>query len=141
MEPRHMLWRAWAIACAIGAASCSSESGGGAAATFPMTVTTDSGALRVVITATPNPPVVGTNEFDFVVTRTSDGSAVDGVSLAVQPFMPAMDHGTSVPMVTPLGGGRYRVENVYTFMPGLWELETTVSGSVSDHASPEFQVR
>jgi hypothetical protein len=130
---------ALALAFALGATACSSGSSQSAAG-FPMTVTTDSGALHLVLTATPNPPVVGTNEFDLTVTKAADGSPVDGLTVSVQPFMPAMDHGTSAPTVTAMGGGHYRVENVYTFMPGLWELETTVSGSVSDHVSPEFQI-
>jgi hypothetical protein len=55
--------------------------------------------------------------------------------------MPAMGHGSSVePVTTAKGNGTYVLDNVYLFMAGHWELRTTFSGSVTDRATPSFDV-
>jgi hypothetical protein len=33
------------------------------------------------------------------------------------------------------------VTDVHLFMPGTWELETTFSGPLSDHATPTFELQ
>jgi hypothetical protein len=104
------------------------------------TAISDSGSLHLSLTGNPSPLVVGNNEVDFLVTD-SAGGPVDGLVVTVQPFMPAMDHGTASTTVVPMGGGRYRVEGIYTFMPGRWILETTFAGPVHDHATPFFEIQ
>jgi hypothetical protein len=55
--------------------------------------------------------------------------------------MPLMGHGSSVtPLVKETGGGVYEVSDVVLFMPGLWELRTTLTGEVSDHVAPQFEI-
>ena len=105
-----------------------------------MMVTSDSKALNVELSASP-PPTVGTNTVELTVTRVSDGAPEDGLTVAIAPWMPAMDHGTSTPTVTSEGGGKYRVTDLYLFMPGTWVLRTSFSGSMSDHAEPEFEIQ
>jgi hypothetical protein len=105
-----------------------------------VTVQSDSRELRLALTGSPSPLVVGNDEVDLAVTR-ADGTPVDGLTVTVKPFMPAMDHGTSDATVTPTGHGHYRAQNVYMFMPGRWLLETTISGPVEDHATPAFEVQ
>jgi hypothetical protein len=122
-------------------AACSSSTDTSSVGTFPMTVTSDSGSLRVELTSTPNPPVVGTNSVEITVTRASDGATQEGLSLDVVPWMPAMQHGTSTPTVTAEGGGKYLVSDLYFFMAGTWVLRTTFSGPVSDHAEPTFELQ
>ena len=52
-----------------------------------------------------------------------DGSPVDGLEVAVEPFMPAMGHGTSTPTLHAAeGNGKYLLTEVYLYMPGVWEL-------------------
>jgi len=104
------------------------------------TAISDSGALHLAMIGHPNPLVVGSNEVDFLVTDAT-GSPVDGLSMTVVPFMPAMDHGTASTTVVPTGGGHYRVEGIYTFMPGRWILETTFAGPIDDHATPSFEIQ
>lgn len=130
-------WLALGLVGALGGCSGAPSD----ASAFPLTVTSDRGALRATFTANPDPPIVGTNEIDVDVTRASDGSAVDGLTITVAPFMPAMDHGTSGATVTPTGHGHYRVQDVYLFMPGRWELETSFTGPVQDHAAPSFELQ
>lgn len=108
---------------------------------FPLSVTSDSHALHIDMTASPDPPVVGTDTLELTITSAADGSPQDGLSVALAPYMPSMGHGTSATTVTPEGGGKYLVSEVYLFMPGVWELKTTITGPISDHAEPAFQLQ
>jgi YtkA-like len=128
------------LAALVLCAGCSSASGSSGSGSFPISVMSDSKSLHVELAASP-PPVVGTNTVELTVTRVNDGAPQDGLDVAVVPWMPAMDHGTSSPTVTPEGGGKYRVTELYLFMPGTWVLKTSFSGSVSDHAEPEFEIQ
>jgi hypothetical protein len=136
---RHALAVA-ALLCA----ACSSAAPASGPASFPSsaytTATSDSGALVVDVRTSPQPPSRGTDTIQLTVTQASDGSAVDGLTLSVQPWMPAMDHGTSTPTVTAQGGGVYLVTEVYLYMPGVWELRTSVSGPMTDHATPQLSI-
>lgn len=135
----------WAWFAGIALLGCGSQahSEDGAATESEMIVTSTSGLLRVSArTLDDEPPVRGANPFDIEVIRADDGAAMDGLSLTVTPWMPAMGHGTSVrPTVTAIGDGGYRADNVFLFMPGLWELRVSITGSVQDDAAPRFQIR
>ncbi len=113
--------------------------------TFPVdaytTAPSNSGALVIDVRTSPQPPSRGTNDVQLTVTRASDGTPVDGLSLDVEPLMPAMGHGTSKTTVTPEGGGVYLVTEVYLYMPGVWELRTGISGAATDHANPQLTVQ
>jgi hypothetical protein len=124
--------------------------GGGGADTGPVsadaasTVTTDSGTYRVSVHSAPDAaPTRGVNTLQMVVTRVSDGAPADGLALEVVPWMPAMGHGASVkPSVhAEAQPGVFTVANVNLFMPGLWEIRTTIGGSASDHVTPTFEIR
>jgi hypothetical protein len=140
-----MMSRALILATLALVASCSSESSGdGANASFPddpiATDTTPGGLHVVVRTAPSQPPPRGTCTVELTVTDAS-GAPKDGLTLDVVPWMPAHAHGASVrPTVVAKGGGNYLVTNVSLFMPGEWELRTTIAGPVSDHAAPKIVV-
>ncbi len=69
-------------------------------------------------------------------------SPATNLAIAVKPWMPAMNHGSSAtPTITPEGHGKYLVSEVYLFMPGRWEMRTSFSGGVTDHAAPAFDIR
>ncbi len=125
-----------AVAVAAGVAACSSA-GSPDAQAFPLQVDSNSGALH----ADPEPPARGSNALELTITRTSDGAPVDGLSLEVEPWMPAMNHGTSAkPVVVSEGGGRYLVSELYLYMPGRWELRTTMTGPMTDEVTPALQI-
>jgi hypothetical protein len=106
-----------------------------------VTATSTHGTLSVAVRTSPQPPSVGIDEGELTVTDSTTGAPVDGLSLSVVPFMPAMGHGTSlVPTVTPLGHGKYQVENLELFMAGDWELRTSLKGSVTDTVNPVLYV-
>jgi YtkA-like protein len=106
-----------------------------------VTTTGTSGVLSVAVRTSPQPPPRGTVPVQLSVTRTSDATPVDGLMLQVRPWMPAHDHGSSiVPTVADQGQGKYLVTNVDFFMPGHWELQTSISGPATDYAAPAFDI-
>jgi hypothetical protein len=104
-------------------------------------VASSSGALQLAVFTDPQPPASGKVTVRYVITDVSSSRPVEGLSISVVPWMPAMGHGTSVtPTVSPLGAGVYDVSNVYLFMPGEWQLRTTLAGGANDSAVPSFTV-
>src|SRR5215467_10646134 len=102
------------LLAALGAASCACSSGSaGGTGSFPaaplVTVTGDSGRLRIALWTEPSqPPQRGTNSVKLTVTDATTGAAIDGLALDVVPWMPAMAHGTSLtPSVAAQGAGTY----------------------------------
>jgi len=128
-----------ALALLVG---CSDATGGtphGGAAT---SVLSDSGALHLTLRASPEDvPVRGNNQLALDVRRADSEEPVEGLSLSMVPFMPAMGHGSSVvPRCSEQGGGHYRCDDVVLAMPGLWELRTTFGGTASDSVVFRFDV-
>jgi YtkA-like len=104
------------------------------------TMMTDHGLLHLDVLPTPDPPIRGDDVVEVAVTD-ANGAPVDGLTLDAQPWMPSHGHGTSVvPTVTPEGGGRYRIDHVYLYMAGTWELRLSFSGTESDTATPAFDI-
>jgi hypothetical protein len=133
------------LVVALGPVACACSSGAQTPMTFSadayLTTTGDAGALSVQVRTSPQPPQRGTIGVELTVTNVSDGGPRDGLALAVVPWMPADNHGTSiVPVVTAEGQGKYLLTDVDLFMPGHWELRTTFSGPVMDRAVPAFDV-
>lgn len=131
-------------ALAVCAVACSSAAPATGAATFPadayITTTSASGALNIEVRTSPQPPSRGVNHVELTITSASDGTPRDGLTIDVRPWMPSMGHGSSQPTVTPEGGGKYLASEVYLYMPGTWELRTTISGVLTDHATPSVAV-
>jgi hypothetical protein len=106
--------------------------------TFPAAPLTSlvsaSGALHVDVRSSPlQPPIVGNTWWSYTFTEEATGKPVTGLSLDVVPWMPAMGHGTStVPSVSNTGGGVYVIEDVELFMPGQWDLRTSIAGPEDD---------
>jgi hypothetical protein len=90
-------------------------------------LTKAAGTMTVkLVEAKPGPPVKGNNELTLEVLDAS-GQPVDGATVTVTPWMPDHAHGSAVkPTVTPTGGGRYHVTDVYLAMAGLWQIKVDV---------------
>jgi hypothetical protein len=136
---RLLRWAALAAACA-GCSSGTGPSGGFPASPFS-TVMTDSGMLRVEVRTSPQPPSRGGIDAELTITDATTGAPRDGLTLQMRPWMPAMNHGAIMATITPEGGGKYLATEVDLFMAGLWELRTTISGPVSDHVAPQFEIQ
>jgi hypothetical protein len=139
-QARGVVGSVWlAVACA----ACSSGSTS-PPASFPpspfLSTTSESGALQVELRTSPQPPAQGLIDAQLVVTRISDGTPGDGLTLAIQPWMPAMNHGSVPPSVTAQETGKYLVTNLDLYMAGRWQLRTNVSGVMTDHVTPDFSI-
>jgi hypothetical protein len=104
-----------------------------------MQLASESGRYLIEVSSDPNPTARGVNTVMFTVTD-DGGAPMPQLALDVQPWMPSHNHGTSVqPTVVNMNGGTYRIDNVYFFMAGHWELRTTFTES-GDHVVPVFDV-
>jgi hypothetical protein len=96
------------------------------------------------VRTSPQPPGRGTNYVELTVLGATDKVPRSGLTLSVKPWMPAMNHGTSiVPKVSSAGdagAGTYLISDVDLFMPGLWQLRTTITGSMTDDVAPAFEI-
>jgi hypothetical protein len=135
-----------AVGLAIASLGCASEDTGSAgAASFPndalLTVTSQTGNLHIDLRTAPDqPPSRGVASVEYRVADVNQ-TPVDGLTISVVPWMPDMGHGASTtPTVQAMGNGRYVITNVELFMPGRWDLRTTISGSSDDSVTPEFQI-
>ena len=101
----------------------------------------DSGKVHVELRTRPDqPPSRGVENLSLAVTDEA-GVPLDGLTIDVVPWMPAMGHGASVkPQVTALGNGHYTVDNVDFVMPGQWQIRITFSGAIEDHAISVLQI-
>jgi hypothetical protein len=107
-----------------------------------VSTTSAAGSLTLDVRTSPQPPIQGLQEAQLVVTDTKSGAPVDGLSITVVPWMPAMGHGTSLlPTVLPKGGGVYEIDQLSLFMAGEWELRLTFTGPTNDTANPAFEVQ
>ncbi len=130
------------------ALGCSVDPGSSAPATFPAeaftTLTSDSGALSIEVrTAPEQPPTRGLSTVEYRITEASNPAhAAEGLDLTIVPWMPDMGHGASItPSVMAEGDGRYVISDVELYMPGKWELRTTIAGASNDSAMPTFEIQ
>ena len=138
---RPVLAGAAALAIAVAACSSGSEGPPSFGQQAFMTTTGASGALRVELRTSPQPPSRGTIAAQLVVTSATDGTPQDGLDIAIQPWMPAMNHGAIAPTITPQGNGTYLVTDLDLYMPGNWQLRTKISGPVTDSVAPAFEIQ
>lgn len=125
---------------------CSGEAGTpGQSSAFPeeayATVPGEQGRATVEVrTAPTQPPHRGLVTVEYRISDAA-GMPLDGLDLEVVPWMPAMGHGASTdPVVEAQGEGRYLASKVSLFMPGGWELRSTIKGPVEDRAIITFQI-
>ncbi len=96
------------------------------------TTAATSGDLAIVAAFEPPGPRLGENTLRVEVRHLDDAPAEDA-TVTVTPWMPAHGHGSPrTPVVTPLGAGRYRADDVVLHMPGTWQL--TVRAEAGEHA-------
>ena len=68
----------------------------------------------------------------------SAGKPLDNAIVAIDGGMPEHNHGMPTqPIVTPLGSGDYRAEDMKFQMPGWWTVTVTVTDTVSGAVQPD----
>lgn len=124
------------LVCACSAASADTS------ATPYAVLDTGTGAFHLEVRTSPDqPPTHGVLVVDLTVTD-KRAAPVVGAQVQVTPWMPAHGHGTSVtPTVTELGAGKYRVSNVDLYMPGSWQLRTSIGDAITDNVTIPVDVR
>jgi hypothetical protein len=86
------------------------------------------GLYRVSFTAEQEPITISTLQTWTVHVATPDGQPVEGAAVAITGGMPEHNHGLpTAPLVTPSGGGDYRVEGMKFQMPGWWTVTVAVA--------------
>jgi hypothetical protein len=106
-----------------------------------LVMSSKSALFSIAVRTAPSPPTRGDQSVEYTITDASTGKVVPGLTLDVVPWMPIMDHGTSiVPSVTETTPGTYLVSNVDLFMAGEWALRTTISGPAGDAGAPDAGV-
>jgi hypothetical protein len=130
--------------CSATSGSSVSDSGTSACATDPRVTAYSAGmqangamGLHVVLASSdPAPPSKGDNQW-VVELLDASNAPVDGATISVTPYMPDHGHGSSIiPTVTPMGGGKYEVDHVNLFMPGVWQVTFVVTtAATSDQAA------
>jgi hypothetical protein len=93
------------------------------------------GVQVTLVSATPAPP--GRDDNTWEVELAQGGAPLVGATVAVRPFMPDHQHGTSVAVVVtpdPTTAGRYELSPLNLWMPGLWEItiDVTPAGGTRD---------
>lgn len=81
------------------------------------------------VDAMPSPPARFDNTWMLDIIDPVTGAPAENVELEVEPYMPDHNHGSSIEcnvekMAEP---GRMKLEPVYLFMPGLWEVRLHLS--------------
>ena len=93
-----------------------------------------------LMSSTPAPPARGDNSWQIDLVD-GNGAPIAGAKVAVTPFMPDHNHGTSIKaQVTETSGGHYEVAPVNLWMPGLWQVTVTATpvGGTLDKAMFSF---
>ncbi len=153
----HMLRRALIAPlalCLVTACSDDSSSGGsggsagggndpcgGAGETFTAGIEKPGAQGRLsfeLMDSNPAPPQVGDNRWTLSITDAA-GTAVEGSTVNVSPWMPAHKHPSpKQPAVTDEGGGSYVAEPVNFNMPGVWEITIDATPATGDADSAMF---
>jgi hypothetical protein len=134
----------WIVVAAAVVSACGSASSA-PSGTYPdapfATLSSEQNTLVIEVRTAPDqPPQRGVATVELLV-KNAQGELQDGLEVMSTTWMPAMGHGSSVvPVASAKGNGKYVLDPVYLYMPGHWELPTTFSGSVTDRATPSFDV-
>ena len=105
-----------------------------AALDFSTARTTVQGAFQVRYTSKLEPLAINELHSWTLHVERPDGQPVTGATVTIDGSMPAHNHGLpTMPQVTEVGNGDYRVDGVKFQMPGQWTMTVDVdAGGVRD---------
>lgn len=134
----------WPICCVLALVACGGSSNDGGSGTVVncqndprvtayapnLTVKSSGGSISwTLVQSAPAPPARDNNTWTMHAAD-SGGQALANLSVTVQTLMPDHGHGSPVtPAVTNQGGGTYKVDPLYFFMPGVWRVRFLTTGS------------
>jgi len=79
-------------------------------------------------------PAKGVDVWTIETDDVATSAPVDGLSIAVKPYMPDHGHGTTAVGVMPAGGGTYTIAPLNLYMAGYWEITFNLTDSSSSDA-------
>lgn len=94
-------------------------------ADFDGIVDGDNGLVEFDITFDPTPPTAGPVVASIVLTDLATDAPITDAVVTVEPYMPAMGHGSGEVIVTEEGDGLYAAQWSFS-MPGAWEVTVGV---------------
>ena len=77
-------------------------------------------------------PAKGIDVWTIEIDAASAGTPVDGMSIAVRPYMPLHFHGTTSVGVMAVGGGTYTISPLNLYMAGYWEITFNLTDMSGD---------
>lgn len=99
--------------------------GGGGDAAPTSTAGVSDGEVEIALSSS---AAVRRGSNTFTLALSDRAGAVTAETIAVDPQMPSMGHGSSVtPRVTAQSAGLYRVEDVVFTMPGTWDVHVRIT--------------
>jgi hypothetical protein len=103
-----------------------------------LSLTGEKGVKVTLISADPAPPSTGDNVWTLEVTV--NGEPADSATVSVTPSMPLHAHPANAPaLITDLGDGTFRAEQMNFKMPGVWSTVVDVkAGDVTDFVRFSF---
>jgi hypothetical protein len=103
-----------------------------------MQVMSSNGLFTVrLLESNPGPPVKGQNTWTVEVDDVASGAPLDGLDVAVLPWMPDHVHGSTPVAVTPDTAGKYTLKPVYLYMSGYWEVRFTIVGNLAGQTTSD----
>jgi hypothetical protein len=93
-----------------------------------------------LMSITPAPPALGTTTWLLKVTDATGQPVTDATFPAIKTWMPQHQHpSTALPTASSNGDGTYTIDNLYLYMPGVWQVTFTAkSGDTTDSAMFSF---
>ena len=92
----------------------------------PAATALHSGTTRYVVSATIDPPRIGSA--DVTIDLTARNGTAQAASVTVEAVTPLMGFATPARPATAAGAGRYTVTGVPLMMTGPWELHVSIAG-------------
>ena len=77
-------------------------------------------------------PAKGVDTWTIEVDTAASGTPLDGMSIAVKPFMPDHNHGTTAVGVSAAGAGTYTIDPLNLYMAGYWEITFNLTDASGD---------
>ena len=101
---------------------------------------TSSAFKFILMNISPAPPELGTLTWTLKIVDAAGQPVKDATFPTIKTWMPDHAHGsTALPEATSNGDGTYRVDNLYLYMRGLWQVTFTAkSGTTTDSAVFSF---
>jgi hypothetical protein len=99
-----------------GGIQVTSRNGGYVVKALQNTFVDDKGKVLIVA------PTKGIDSWTIETDRAATGTPIDGMSIAVHPYMPDHRHGTTAVGVTAAGAGTYTIYPLNLYMAGYWEI-------------------